>query len=408
MQWNGDKSLKFADSMNSYINLKLKPGKEKSLLRKHPWVFSGALKDDIRHTPEGVLANVTDINGEFLGTGYVQHGSIAVRIISFTQREIDIQFWTDTIAEAYNIRKYIQLDGSNQTDCYRLMHGEGDGIPGLIIDIYADTAVVQCHTSGIYQHLNNIAEALKNVMGEKLKAIYDKSKETLHGAVESAQNGLIFGEQSTGTVNENGMKFIVDWVSGQKTGFFLDQRDNRALLGHYAKDRTVLNTFSYTGGFSVYALMNGAKHVDSVDVSKNAIEALNKNMALNNPDASNYESFAEDTFTYFKRVEKEYDIVILDPPAFAKNIGAKHNAIMGYKRLNIEGLKKVKKGGLLFTFSCSQVVDAHTFLQTVMSAAIESGRNVKVLHRLSQGADHPVNIFHPEGEYLKGLVLWVD
>jgi 23S rRNA (cytosine1962-C5)-methyltransferase len=238
--------------------------------------------------------------------------------------------------------------------------------------------------------------------------VYNKSKEALHGAVNDISNGLIWGEASDGIVNENGYQFHVDWVSGQKTGFFLDQRDNRALLGHYAKDKTVLNTFAYTGGFSVYALMNGAKHVDSVDVSKNAIETLNRNMALNLPEASNHASYAEDTFSFFKRTEQLYDIVILDPPAFAKNIGAKHNAIMGYKRLNIEGFKKVSQGGLLFTFSCSQVVDAHTFLQTVMSAAMESGRNVKVLHRLSQPADHPVNLFHPEGEYLKGLVLWVE
>ncbi len=408
MQSLSDKSLKFANSMNSYPNLKLKPGKEKSLLRKHPWVFSGALTNEIRQTPEGTMVNVTDINNRYLGTGYVQHGSIAVRIISFIECEIDLIFWTNKIQKSFKLRQYLQLGDNATTNCYRLMHGEGDDIPGLIIDIYNDTAVIQCHTSGIYSQIQLICQALQDVMGSRLKAVYDKSKETLHGTVASASNGLLWGESGDGMVTENNHRFHVDWVSGQKTGFFLDQRDNRALLGHYAKGKTVLNTFAYTGGFSVYALMNGASQVDSVDVSKNAIEVLNRNMALNLPEASNYNSYAEDTFSFFKRSEQLYDIVILDPPAFAKNIGARHNAIMGYKRLNIEGFKKVSQGGLLFTFSCSQVVDAHTFLQTVMSAAMESGRNVKVLHRLSQPADHPVNIFHPEGEYLKGLVLWVE
>ncbi len=408
MQSFSDKSRKFANSMNSYPNLKLKPGKEKSLMRKHPWVFSGALTNDIKQTPEGSIVNVTDINNRYLGTGYVQHGSIAVRIISFTQCEIDLNFWTNKLEKSFALRQYLQLGDNASTNCYRLMHGEGDDIPGLIIDIYNGIAVIQCHTSGIYAHIQLISEALQKVLGDRLKGVYDKSKETLHGTVAHANNGLIYGTANDGVVSENGYQFHVDWVSGQKTGFFLDQRDNRALLGHYAKGKTVLNTFAYTGGFSVYALMNGAKQVDSVDVSKNAIEVLNRNMALNLPEASNYNSYAEDTFSFFKRSEQDYDIVILDPPAFAKNIGARHNAIMGYKRLNIEGLKKVKSGGLLFTFSCSQVVDAHTFLQTVMSAAMESGRNVKVLHRLSQPADHPVNVFHPEGEYLKGLVLWVD
>jgi 23S rRNA (cytosine1962-C5)-methyltransferase len=288
------------------------------------------------------------------------------------------------------------------------MHGEGDGIPGLIIDYYAGTAVIQCHTSGIYAQINLIAEALQSVLGIRLKAIYDKSKETLHGTVKEAQNGLIWGDAADGLVMENGFNFHVDWVSGQKTGFFLDQRDNRALLGHYSKGKTVLNTFAYTGGFSVYALANGALKVDSVDVSKNAIETLNKNMQLNSAGAQNFESFAEDTFQFFKRNNEQYDIVVLDPPAFAKNISARHNAIMGYKRLNMEGMKKISPGGLLFTFSCSQVVDAETFQQTVYSAALESGRDVKILHRLTQPADHPVSIYHPEGEYLKGLVLYVD
>lgn len=394
--------------MTKYPVLRLKPGKEKSLERRHPWVFSGALTEEIRKTEEGTIVEINDINGRYLGTGYVQHGSIAVRIISFEKRDIDTAFWKDTIGKAYQLRQQLGFTDSKTTNCYRLMHGEGDGVPGLIIDYYAGTAVIQCHTSGIYAQLNLIAEALQSVLGTHIKAIYDKSKETLHGAVKEAQNGLIWGDAADGQVMENGFQFHVDWVSGQKTGFFLDQRDNRALLGHYSKGKTVLNTFAYTGGFSVYALANGALKVDSVDVSKNAIETLNKNMQLNSAGAQNFESFAEDTFQFFKRNNEQYDIVVLDPPAFAKNISARHNAIMGYKRLNMEGMKKISPGGLLFTFSCSQVVDAETFQQTVYSAALESGRDVKILHRLTQPADHPVSIYHPEGEYLKGLVLYVD
>ncbi|HEY1045142.1 MAG TPA: class I SAM-dependent rRNA methyltransferase [Bacteroidia bacterium] len=394
--------------MNVYTQLKLKPGKEKSIQRKHPWIFSGALTADIRQFPEGGLAEVCDINGNYLGTGYIQHGSIAVRIISFEQMEIDVEFWKKRIENSFQLRNTLGLIDNEQTNCYRLMHGEGDGVPGLIVDVYADTAVIQCHTSGIYSQIDNISKAIQAVLGNRIKAVYDKSKETLHGAVEGIGNGLLFGEKSEGIVKENGHQFKVDWETGQKTGFFLDQRDNRELLGKYAKGKTVLNTFAYTGGFSVYALKGGASHVDSVDVSKLAIETLGQNMEMNAPESSNHNGYAEDTFSFFKKSEQQYDIVILDPPAFAKNIGAKHNAIMGYKRLNIEGIKKVKKGGLLFTFSCSQVVDAHTFQQTIFSAGIESGRNMRILHRLTQPADHPVNLFHPEGEYLKGLVIEVE
>jgi len=393
--------------MMSYPQLRLKPGKEKSLDRWHPWVFSGALAQDIKHTPEGSLVEVADINGQFKGIGYVQHGSIAVRIISFKPCVIDTDFWIKCIQDSWQLR--ISLGIINPlTNCYRLMHGEGDGIPGLVIDIYNKSAVIQCHSSGLFQHIQAIASALQAVFKTGLETIYNKSAEASHSKHGEMQNGLLYGQQTDDIVLENGLQFHVNWASGQKTGFFLDQRDNRALLGHYAKDKTVLNTFAYTGGFSVYALMNQAKLVDSVDVSKNAIDLLNRNMALNNSAAANYESFAEDTFQFFKSQEKQYDIVILDPPAFAKNIGARHNALMGYKRLNIEGLKKVKPGGMLFTFSCSQVVDSAHFNQIIYSAGIESNRKIKIIHRLSQGADHPVNLFHPEGEYLKGLVLWVE
>jgi len=393
--------------MDSYQQLFLKSGKEKSLLRKHPWVFSGALQKEIKQIEEGSIVKITDSKGEYVATGYVQHGSIAVRILSFEDEIIDQEFWTKTIEKSWLFRQSLGFPNT-KTNCFRLFHGEGDGVSGLIIDYYNGTAVIQCHTSGILAQLDNIVEALKLVLKKNLKAIYNKSKETMHGAINGLENGLLFGTLEQDIVKENGVSFHVDWKNGQKTGFFLDQRDNRALLGRYAKGKDVLNTFSYTGGFSVYAMMNGANSIDSIDVSKNAIEVLNKNMLLNNESATNFESIAKDTFSFFKESEKEYDIVILDPPAFAKNIGAKHNALMGYKRLNIEGLKKVKKGGLLFTFSCSQVLDSLTFSQIIMSAAIESGREIKIINRLTQGADHPVNIYHPEGEYLKGLVLMVN
>ncbi|MES2617325.1 MAG: class I SAM-dependent rRNA methyltransferase [Bacteroidota bacterium] len=393
--------------MSAYKNLKLKGGKEKSLLRQHPWVFSGALVEDIRQTPEASIVKVVDSKGNYIATGYVQHGSIAIRILTYTDIAIDQNYWNATIQNSWNMRKKLGFTDNPTTNCFRLMHGEGDHVSGLIIDYYAGTCVIQSHTSGIYAFRNEITMALQNVLGQQLKAVFDKSAETLHGSVPDAANGFLFGQQEETTVLENGYSFKVDFTTGQKTGFFLDQRDNRSLLGHYAKGKTVLNTFAYTGGFSVYAMMQDALKVDSIDVSKNAIELLKENMQMNRAE-HNGEALAMDTFQYFKTLENPYDIVILDPPAFAKNMSAKHNALMGYKRLNMEGLKHVAKGGLLFTFSCSQVVDSFTFNQTILSAAIESNRKVKIIHRLTQPADHPVNIFHPEGEYLKGLVLFVE
>lgn len=400
--------IDFCSRMNAYPTLKLNSGKEKSLQRFHPWVFSGALAKDIKHTPEGSLVNVVDNKGNYLGTGYVQHGSIAVRILSFVETDINQDFWNAAVQSSWDMRQRLGFTDNPLTNCFRLMHGEGDYIPGLVIDYYAGTCVIQCHTSGIYAHRDLITQALINVLGKQLKAVYDKSFETLHGAVPEAVNGFLYGVQEDKMVLENGYQFKVDFTTGQKTGFFIDQRDNRQLVGQYSKGKTVLNTFAYTGGFSVYALMNQALQVDSVDVSKSAIELLNENMATNAPTATNHQGIAADTFNYFKSLDQQYDMVILDPPAFAKNRGAKHNALMGYKRLNMEGLKYVKKGGLLFTFSCSQVVDSFTFNQTILSAAIESKRHIKILHRLTQPADHPVNIYHPESEYLKGLVLMVD
>ncbi len=400
--------IQICTKMNNYPNLRLKPGKEKSLQRYHLWVFSGALMQDISQTPEGAMVNVCDSNGNYIATGYAQHGSIAIRILSFNNEEINQDFWNRTIQNSWEMRKSLGFTDNPETNCYRLVHGEGDYVPGLVVDYYAGICVMQCHTGGIYAHRELIAFALRKILADKVVAIFDKSFETLHGAVTDATNGFLFGQQEDHVVLENGFKFKVDFVTGQKTGFFIDQRDNRQLVGAYANGKSVLNTFAYTGGFSVYALMNNATQVDSIDVSKHAVELLNENMLLNNPGAENHKGIAADTFNYFKTVEKQYDIVILDPPAFAKNRGAKHNALMGYKRLNMEGLKVVAKGGLLFTFSCSQVVDSFTFDQIILSAAIESKRKIRILHRLTQPADHPVNIFHPESEYLKGLVLMVD
>ena len=400
--------LQLCALMSHYPIIHLKSGKEKSLQRSHPWVFSGALHEDFKQFPEGSVVRVLDNKNNYLATGYIQYGSIAVRVLSFIDEVIDADFWIKTFQNSFNLRESIGLIESKTTNCFRLIHGEGDGIPGLIVDFYNGVAVIQCHTSGIYYQLDLIQNAIQTVLGSRVDAIFNKSKETLHGAIPDIENSCLWGSADSRIVLENNIKFKVDWTTGQKTGFFLDQRDNRTLLGSYSKNKKVLNTFAYTGGFSVYALMNGASHVDSVDVSKTAIDLLKQNMDLNAPEATNHQAEAKDTFVFFKEHEDLYDILVLDPPAFAKNIGARHNALMGYKRLNMEGIKKVKKGGLLFTFSCSQVVDSLQFNQIIMSAAIESKRKVKVIHRLTQPADHPVNVFHPEGEYLKGLVLYID
>lgn len=390
--------------MSDYIQLRLKPGKDKSILRFHPWIFSGALTEDIREFKEGNIAEIVDINGKYLGIGYIQHGSIAVRILSFEKTKIDKTFWVERFTNALNKRSTAGLPDITSTNCYRLIHAEGDDIPGLIVDIYNTTAVIQCHTSGLHQRIEEISTALKEVISG-LESIYDKSKETIHSKSSAIQNQLLLGENKSGIVLENGHKFMVDWSVGQKTGFFLDQRENRKLLSQYVKSKTVLNTFSYTGGFSVYAALAGAERVDSVDISATAIEMLNKNMELNGVEKDRHRSFVSDTFQFMKDHDDDYDVIILDPPAFAKNIGARKNAIRAYIRLNAEGMKRLKPGGVLFTFSCSQVIDTETFLQIIYSASLETGIHFRILHRLTQGPDHPVNIFHPEGEYLKGLVL---
>jgi 23S rRNA (cytosine1962-C5)-methyltransferase len=386
--------------------------KEKSLQRKHPWVFSGAINRIVSDTGEapsdGELVEVVDFKNNFLALGYFSDGTIAVRIVSFTKIAINQAFWTAKIQAAFDVRQSLNLTDNTATNMYRLMHAEGDGVPGLIIDFYNGTAVIQAHSIGIYNNLDYIVKALQNVYKDKLIAIYNKSAESLAKQTNAVvENEYIYqnGEPSLiGT--EHNCNFNLDWINGQKTGFFLDQRENRKLLGDFSKNKMVLNTFCYSGGFSISALKAGATEVHSVDSSQTAIELTDANVKLNK--LKNHQSFTSDTLDYLKENTIDYDVIILDPPAYAKNQKAKHNAVQGYKRLNALALKQIKPGGILFTFSCSQAVNRKLFYDTITAAAIEVGRNIRVLHHLSQPADHPVNIFHPEGEYLKGLVLFVE
>ena len=395
---------------DEFIKITLNSGKDQSLKRFHPWVFSGAIKKISGEVKEGDIVEVYSAQQEFLGMGHFQIGSIAIRIFSFEKIVPDFQFWKSKIQSAYTFRKQLNLTQNALTNCYRLYFGEGDGLPGFIIDFYNGTAVFQTHSIGVHLIKQQFVKALQQIMGDSLKAVYDKSEDTMpKNAPIKAPNGYLWrskDHKDETIATENGHQFYVDWQGGQKTGFFLDQRENRQLLGHYSKDKMVLNTFCYSGGFSVYAAKQGAKQVHSTDISKKAIDLTDRNIELNG--IKNHESFAVDTFDFLKHKENTYDIIVLDPPAFAKHQNVKHNAIMGYKRLNYEAMKQIKSGGLLFTFSCSQVVDKNTFNSTVMAAAIEAGRNVRVLHHLSQPADHCVNIFHPEGEYLKGLVVHIE
>ena len=382
----------------------LKKGKEIAIGRKHPWIFSGAL-ESIDPCTTGDLVQVYDYKNNWLACGHVGDGSIAIRILSFTQQEIDAQFWVNRIQNCKDLRNKLSLGMNFLTNAYRLVHGEGDLLPGLIIDIYADTAVIQAHTDGMYLNLDAIADAIKTVFGTEIAHIYSKSSAAMHDA--EIEDEFLLGDQHEVVATENNMKFKVNWVTGQKTGFFLDQRENRQLLGHYSKGKSVLNTFSYSGGFSVAALVGGASKVVSVDISQTAVSLADENVALNNL-TENHISVQADVMKYLRDEPEMFDIVVLDPPAFAKSLTKKHQATMGYKRLNMLGLERVKPGGLLFTFSCSQVIDEKLFANTVTAAAIEVGRNCRILHRLGQGPDHPVNIFHPEGHYLKGLVLEVE
>lgn len=387
----------------------LHPGKEEPLRRYHPWVFSGAIRKIEGPVSSGSHVEVFSSRQEYLGCGIYQPATIAVRILAFAPRRpdsLDMKFWKEKIQNAFRLRQILDLTDNPMNNAYRLMHGEGDLVPGLIIDHYNGHLVIQFHAAGLQLYLEHISEALKEIYGENLVSIFDKSKETIPG--HAYEGGLVLGNSKEVTVTENGHLFHVDIEKGQKTGYYLDQRENRQLLSGYSKGKKVLNTFSYSGGFSVYALRGGASLVHSVDSSAKAIELTNQNVMLNFAAQPAHEAIQADTLNYLQRSQEEYDVIILDPPAYSKHTSTRHNALQGYKRLNLEALKKIKPGGILFTFSCSQVVDRVLFRSTIMAAAIASGRTTRLLHHLSQPADHPVSIFHPEGEYLKGLVLQIE
>jgi len=388
----------------------LKPGKEESLKRFHPWVFSGAIARFEGEPEEGDVVEILTAKKEFIAKGHFQIGSIAVRVLSFDKEEaIDEAFWKKKLQTAYDMRKAIGIAGRADNNTYRLVHGEGDNLPGLVIDIYDRTAVMQAHSAGMHMDRMKIAQALSEVMKEEIDNIYYKSETTLpYKADLGAENGFIVGGSSNNLATEYGLNFRIDWLKGQKTGFFVDQREKRALLERYATGRSVLNMFCYTGGFSVYAMRGGAKLVHSVDSSAKAIELTNQNIAQNFPDDERHAAYAEDAFKYLDRMGDQYDLIILDPPAFAKHRDALRNALQGYRKLNVKAFEKIKPGGILFTFSCSQAVSKENFRTAVFTAAAMAGRSVRILHQLTQPADHPVSIYHPEGEYLKGLVLYVE
>ena len=394
----------------SYKKVYLKPGKEESLKRFHPWVFSGAIARVEGEPEEGEIVDVYTSKKEFIACGHFQIGSIAVRVLSFVQETIDHEFWVRKLAVAKDLRVALGLIGNPQNNTYRLVHGEGDNLPGLIIDVYNHTAVMQAHSAGMHVYRMEIADALSEIMGDVIENIYYKSETTLPFKADllSTENGFIKGGSPENVAMENGLKFHVDWLKGQKTGFFVDQRENRHLLERYAKGRNVLNMFCYTGGFSFYAMRGGANLVHSVDSSAKAIDLTNENVELNFPGDARHKAYAEDAFKYLDRMGDQYDLIILDPPAFAKHRDALRNALRGYTKLNAKAFEKIRPGGILFTFSCSQVVNKENFRNAVFTAAAQSGRSVRILHQLTQPGDHPVNIYHPEGEYLKGLVLYVE
>lgn len=392
-----------------YKSIYLKKGKEESLNRFHPWIFSGAIHHMDDNIEEGELVNIFTASNEFIAVGHYQIGSIAIRVLTFSKVEISYDFWCDRLSSALKMRQNVGIADNNVNNTYRLVHGEGDYLPGLVIDCYGETAVMQAHSVGMHVCREEICRALIKVMGERIKHVYYKSETTLPFKAELGQeNGFMYGGTDNDIAIENGLKFHVDWLRGQKTGFFVDQRENRNLLEHYAKGKSVLNMFCYTGGFSVYAMQGQAKLVHSVDSSAKAVELTNRNIALNFPDDLRHEAFCEDAFKYLDNNDNKYDLIILDPPAFAKHRAALRNALKGYTRLNVKGLQRIKHGGILFTFSCSQVVSKEHFRNAVFTAAAQAGRKVRILHQLHQPADHPINIYHPEGEYLKGLVLYVE
>ena len=393
----------------AYKIIQLKRGKEESLRRFHPWVFSGAIQHTDSDLEEGDTVRVVTSSGEFIAVGHYQQGSIAVRVLSFSDVAIDDAYWASRLQSALSMRQAIGLADSPTNNTYRLVHGEGDHLPGLIIDVYGKTAVMQAHSIGMHLCRKQIAVQLVKVMGERLQHVYYKSETTL--PYMEPENGFLYGGSNDNVALENGLKFYVDWLRGQKTGFFVDQRENRLLLQQYARGRRVLNMFCYTGGFSFYAMRGGAELVHSVDSSAKAIELTNRNVELNFPGDQRHEAFCEDAFKYMDNVPADnvpYDLVVLDPPAFAKHRGALHNALKGYTRLNQKAMQIIAPGGILFTFSCSQVVTKDNFRNAVFTAAALARRKVRILHQLHQPADHPINIYHPEGEYLKGFVLYVE
>lgn len=394
------------------VKIYLKKGKEESLLRFHPWIFSGAISHSDLPPVEGDIVDVYSVEKKFIARGHCQIGSIAVRVLSFDElEEIDHNWWCAKIREAYEMRSRLNIF-SNETTCYRLVHGEGDLLPGLVVDIYGATAVIQAHSVGMYLSRKDIADAIVAVMGEHISAVYDKSSGTLpYNAEIEPKDGYLYrkeGNTVDNTVFENGLKFHVDWVKGQKTGFFIDQRENRELVKHYSKGKKVLNTFCYTGGFSIYALSGGAVKVTSVDSSAKAVELAENNVKLNFGEEAPHSGVVVDALDYLKAIDGEYDLIILDPPAFAKHRDAINNALKGYRRINSQAISQIAHGGILFTFSCSQAISKEQFRNSIFSAAAIAGRKVKILHQLTQPADHPINIYHPEGEYLKGLVVYVE
>lgn len=394
--------------MTDRVKIVLKSGKDQSLRRYHPWIFSGAVKKMYGEPAEGDIVDVYDNKDEFLAMGHYAPGSIAVRVLSFKQVEPDMDFFKLKIEQAIAYRKSIGFMNDPQLNVFRLVHGEGDGLPGLIIDFYNGVAVVQMHSVGFYRIRHDITTVLKDILKDRLLAVYDKSQGTIpYMAGLNVKNEFLYGNEGPATVTENGFLFKIDWESGQKTGFFIDQRENRSLLEKYSRGKNVLNMFGYTGGFSVYAMKNAAL-VHTVDSSFSAINLANENIRLNYGDDSRHSSYAVDAFDYLDDIKDKYDVIVLDPPAFAKHNNVLANALQGYKRLNMRAIGQVKPGGIIFTFSCSQVVSRENFRKSVFAAAANTGRNVRILHQLSQPSDHPVNIYHPESEYLKGLVIYVE
>lgn len=395
--------------MKELVKIILKSGKDQSLRRKHPWVFSGAIKKILGQPAEGDLVEVFDNKDEKLATGHYQEGSIAIRVLALGEETVGDDFWKKRISAAWDLRKEVGPANRADTNVFRLVNGEGDGLPGLIIDYYNGAAVVQMHSIGMFRNLEQIKTALLGLKGLKLDTIFHKSGNTLPKRdIYEVKDELIYGEREEGEVSEYGNTFSVNWLRGQKTGFFIDQRENRKLLEQYSKGKAVLNMFSFTGGFSVYAARGGAALVHSVDSSRHAVDLSRQNIESNFPDCKIHEAFATDAFDYLQKIENQYDLIILDPPAFAKHRNVLNNALQGYKRLNQKAMEQIKPGGILFTFSCSQAVSKENFRKSVFVAAANSGRNVRVLHQLTQPADHPVSLYHPEGEYLKGLVLKID